>query len=65
MLTVNCEWSRCSLYVMLTPVSHWHRIAEWGYVLGGNGRITAIDENGRNFISDIRGPTNDTEPDIY
>ncbi|KAI0087513.1 Bicupin oxalate decarboxylase/oxidase [Irpex rosettiformis] len=44
---------------------HWHRIAEWGYVLGGTGRVTAIDESGRNFISDIKGPSNGTEPDIY
>lgn len=44
---------------------HWHRVAEWGYVLGGTGRITAIDENGRNVISDIKGPMNGTDPDIY
>lgn len=44
---------------------HWHRVAEWGYVLGGTGRITAIDENGRNFISDIKGPSNGSDPDIY
>ncbi|EKM52452.1 uncharacterized protein PHACADRAFT_30972 [Phanerochaete carnosa HHB-10118-sp] len=44
---------------------HWHRVAEWGYVLGGNGRLTAIDEEGKSFISDIRGPTNISDPDIY
>ncbi|THG97429.1 hypothetical protein EW026_g4571 [Hermanssonia centrifuga] len=44
---------------------HWHRVAEWGYVLGGTGRITAVDENGRNYISDIKGPTNMSDPDIY
>lgn len=44
---------------------HWHKVAEWGYVLGGNGRLTAIDEDGKSFISDIRGPTNGTDPDIY
>ncbi|EKM52451.1 uncharacterized protein PHACADRAFT_260851 [Phanerochaete carnosa HHB-10118-sp] len=44
---------------------HWHRVPEWGYVLGGNGRLTAIDEDGKFFISDIRGPTNTSDPDIY
>ncbi|GJE89104.1 bicupin oxalate decarboxylase/oxidase [Phanerochaete sordida] len=44
---------------------HWHKVAEWGYVLGGNGRLTAIDEDGKSFISDIRGPTNSSDPDIY
>ncbi|KIP06640.1 hypothetical protein PHLGIDRAFT_449349 [Phlebiopsis gigantea 11061_1 CR5-6] len=44
---------------------HWHRVAEWGYILGGTGRLTAIDENGKNFISDIKGPSNGTDPDIY
>ncbi|TBU31031.1 Bicupin oxalate decarboxylase/oxidase [Dichomitus squalens] len=44
---------------------HWHRVAEWGYILNGTGRISAIDENGRSFISDVHGPTNGTDPDIY
>ncbi|PIL25805.1 hypothetical protein GSI_11557 [Ganoderma sinense ZZ0214-1] len=44
---------------------HWHRIAEWGYILNGTGRIAAIDDNGRNFISDVHGPLNGTDPDIY
>ncbi|KAF8890751.1 RmlC-like cupin domain-containing protein [Infundibulicybe gibba] len=44
---------------------HWHRVAEWGYILNGTGRISAIDEQGRSYISDIRGPSNGTDPDIY
>ena len=40
-------------------------MAEWGYILNGTGRIAAIDENGRNFISDVHGPLNGTDPDIY
>ena len=32
---------------------HWHKPAEWGYMLVGRARITAIDSDGRNFISDI------------
>ena len=32
---------------------HWHKPAEWGYMLAGRARITAIDSDGRNFISDI------------
>ncbi|MGN7765212.1 oxalate decarboxylase family bicupin [Paenibacillus sp. 22594] len=34
---------------------HWHQQAEWSYMLLGSARITAVDQNGRNFIADI-GP---------
>ncbi|KAI0742956.1 Bicupin oxalate decarboxylase/oxidase [Daedaleopsis nitida] len=44
---------------------HWHRVAEWGYILNGTGRISAIDENGRSYISDVKGPTQGSDPDIY
>ncbi|EIW56396.1 Bicupin oxalate decarboxylase/oxidase [Trametes versicolor FP-101664 SS1] len=44
---------------------HWHRVAEWGYILNGTGRISAIDDSGRSYISDIKGPLNGTDPDIY
>lgn len=29
---------------------HWHRVAEWGYVLSGDVRVSAVDENGRNTL---------------
>ena len=32
---------------------HWHKEAEWGYMLAGRARITAIDPEGRNFIDDV------------
>ena len=32
---------------------HWHKAAEWGFVLAGQVRITAIDAEGRNFIDDV------------
>lgn len=32
---------------------HWHKEAEWGYVLNGKVRITAVDQKGRNFIDDV------------
>jgi oxalate decarboxylase len=32
---------------------HWHKEAEWAYLLVGRARITAIDPQGRNFIDDI------------
>lgn len=32
---------------------HWHKEAEWGYMLAGRARITAIDPQGRNFIDDV------------
>ncbi|OOE14888.1 oxalate decarboxylase family bicupin [Fictibacillus arsenicus] len=34
---------------------HWHQEAEWAYMILGRARITSVDENGRNFISDV-GP---------
>lgn len=32
---------------------HWHKEAEWAFVLSGKARITAIDENGKAFIDDV------------
>jgi oxalate decarboxylase len=32
---------------------HWHKAAEWAYVLKGKCRITAIDPHGRNFVDDV------------
>jgi oxalate decarboxylase len=32
---------------------HWHKEAEWAYMLYGTARITAIDLEGRNFIDDV------------
>lgn len=32
---------------------HWHKAAEWAYVLYGKARITAVDANGHNFVDDV------------
>src|SRR5882757_6345643 len=32
---------------------HWHKAAEWAYMLYGTARITAIDAEGRNFVDDV------------
>ncbi|HEY4032776.1 MAG TPA: oxalate decarboxylase family bicupin [Ktedonobacteraceae bacterium] len=32
---------------------HWHKEAEWAYMLNGRARITAVDQDGRNFIDDL------------
>ncbi len=32
---------------------HWHKTAEWSYVLRGQARITAVDEDGRTFQDDV------------
>jgi oxalate decarboxylase len=34
---------------------HWHKQAEWSFMLAGTARITAVDNDGRNFIADV-GP---------
>lgn len=32
---------------------HWHKQAEWSYMIDGAARLTAVDENGRNFVDDV------------
>jgi oxalate decarboxylase len=34
---------------------HWHKEAEWAFMLYGNARITAVDADGHNFVDDV-GP---------
>jgi oxalate decarboxylase len=34
---------------------HWHKAAEWAYMLYGAARITAVDAQGRTFVDDV-GP---------
>ncbi|KAM4058652.1 cupin domain-containing protein [Hirsutella rhossiliensis] len=33
---------------------HWHKEAEWAYVLDGEVRVTAIDYDGGSFIDDLK-----------
>src|SRR5437660_3830660 len=44
-------------FMRLTPGGvrelHWHKQAEWAYMLDGHARITAIDQDGRNFVDDV------------
>src|ERR1700687_3353574 len=32
---------------------HWHKAAEWAYMIYGTARITAVDGEGRNFVDDV------------
>ncbi|KAH9850306.1 oxalate decarboxylase [Lenzites betulinus] len=32
---------------------HWHKTAEWAYMISGSAQITAVDENGANFIGNV------------
>jgi oxalate decarboxylase len=32
---------------------YWHKQAEWSIMLAGNARITAVDNDGKNFIADV------------
>lgn len=32
---------------------HWHKPGEWSYMLYGRARITAVDEEGRQFVGDV------------
>jgi oxalate decarboxylase len=33
---------------------HWHAAAEWAFMLYGSARITAIDNNGKSFVADVK-----------
>ncbi|WP_428488228.1 oxalate decarboxylase family bicupin [Rhodopila sp.] len=33
---------------------HWHKEGEWSYMLYGSARITAVDEEGRQFVDDVQ-----------
>lgn len=33
---------------------HWHKEAEWAYVLDGEVRVTALDYEGGNFVDDLK-----------
>jgi len=33
---------------------HWHTAAEWAYMLYGNARITALDNDGKSFVADVK-----------
>jgi len=32
---------------------HWHKESEWALMLNGRARLTAVDQDGRNFIGDV------------
>src|SRR5579871_1414123 len=32
---------------------HWHKEAEWSFMIAGNARITAVDNDGHNFVADV------------
>ena len=32
---------------------HWHKEAEWAYMIAGHARITAVDAEGRSFVDDV------------
>jgi oxalate decarboxylase len=33
---------------------HWHTAAEWAFMLYGSARITAIDNDGKSFVADVK-----------
>ncbi|BCL80495.1 oxalate decarboxylase [Ktedonobacteria bacterium brp13] len=32
---------------------HWHKEAEWAYMLNGRARLSSVDQQGRNFLDDV------------
>ncbi|KAI0368629.1 oxalate decarboxylase [Pilatotrama ljubarskyi] len=33
---------------------HWHKTAEWAYMISGSAQVTAINADGQNFIGNVR-----------
>ncbi|ESK87709.1 oxalate decarboxylase [Moniliophthora roreri MCA 2997] len=33
---------------------HWHKTSEWSYVLKGTMQVSAVDQNGRNFVANVK-----------
>jgi oxalate decarboxylase len=33
--------------------THWHKQAEWSYMISGRARITALDADGASFVDDV------------
>jgi oxalate decarboxylase len=44
---------------------HTHQQSEWGFVLVGSCRITAVDELGRNFVADVNQDEGRIFPKIF
>lgn len=32
---------------------HWHKTAEWAYVLKGKTQVTAVDAQGKNYVATV------------
>jgi oxalate decarboxylase len=32
---------------------HWHKEAEWAFMIAGTARVTSVDADGRNFVDDV------------
>ena len=45
--------STCGSRPAGTRELHWHKESEWAYMLYGSARITAVDQQGRNFVDDV------------
>ncbi|KAI0775274.1 oxalate decarboxylase [Trametes elegans] len=33
---------------------HWHKTAEWAYIISGSAQVTAVNADGQNFIGNVR-----------
>jgi len=33
---------------------HWHQTTEWGYVIYGNARVTAVNLHGQSYVGDLK-----------
>ncbi|KAL1740052.1 RmlC-like cupin domain-containing protein, partial [Schizophyllum fasciatum] len=33
---------------------HWHKTAEWAYVLKGTTQVSAVDQEGRNYLASVK-----------
>ena len=54
-LPISTTMARVNMRLKLGGVGelHWHKQAEWAFMLAGKARITAVDNDGHSFIADV------------
>jgi len=52
-ISTTIGWRRYAFECGQVRELHWHKAAEWAYMLYGTARITAVDPSGQNFVDDV------------
>jgi hypothetical protein len=46
------DWWHLLTHIFVSEL-HWHKTAEWAYILKGNVQVTAVNADGQNFIDTV------------